>query len=304
MYSIIQPNFNICSAQSIKSGIEIFDAKLKVIDGKINSDFEKELDWAAKEAAWESGKGIFGSVLKGAVDILTFPANLVKNIVTGNPTAIFTDAWAIIDDVFAVGSNCVGLATLGLGYSISAITGSNEQKHLAITYSEAYGGVSGLTEALEAEETINGEGGIVSDMKFVSEKIDTASDAISLFNDAKGFIDDPSSMIDTKIGFKDKLSTLYKKDMIDEYQKDYHKWQALYRRLGKNSHYTELKNISNGYKYLQSFWDIRDGIDTFFENEIKTFVEGSNKWFKIFGDAYELGDDIFDYGKDIANVTF
>lgn len=313
LYERIKPNFTICDAQTIKALISDFDAKLKAIDSNINSNFEKELDWAAKQAAWESAKGAFSGILKGIVDIFTLPVSMVKNITTGNHLGIFTDTWAIIDDVFAVGSNLVGLASLGLGYTVSFITGNNEQKHMAIQYGEAYGGASGLTEALEADEKVNGGGGLVSGMKWVSQKIDTASAAVGLWSDAKGFLDDPSSMIDPKLGFnfevvdgnivQGKLKTLKKADMLAEYQEDYRKWQALYRRFGKEYHYVELKNLSKLYKYAEPFWNISEGIDTVLESEKKTFIESSNKWFKAIEDSYDFGEELYEAGGDIINLS-
>ena len=295
LYSIIQPNFSICSAQKIKSLTAAFDERLKVVDGKINNDFEKELDWAAKQAALENTKGFFGGVLKTVVDAFTLPVSVVKNVVTGNFIGIFNDTWTLVDDVFAVGGNLAGLTSLGIGYAISAITGNNEQKHLAIKYGEAYGGVSGLTEVLEADEKVNGKSTVTSKFKWVSEKVDTLSAATGLWSDAKGFLDNPASMIDDKLGFKDKLSTLKKADMLDKYQDDYRSWQALYRHLGKDYHYTDLKNINNAYKYLSGYWYLPDrGMEAVAEHEIKTVFESGNKWFKALGDAYDLGGDVAD----------
>lgn len=295
LYSMIQPDFSICAAGTIKAGVGAFNEQLKAIAGKVNKDFETELDWAAKEAAWESAKGFVSGVIRGAVDILTLPVSMVKNIATGNPLGIFTDTWSLIDDVFAVGSNAVGLTVLGIGYGISAITGNNEQKNLAIQYAEAYGGATGLTDVLEAEEEINGENKLIAGMKKVSELIDTASATVGLWGDAKGFFEDPSSMVDTKLGFKDKLGTLKKADMLEEYQKDYRKWQSLYRKMGKYTHYTTLKNISNGYEYLEPIWDLKDDVETFAENEVKTVTEKVNKWYKTFGDAYDTLEDWLDF---------
>ena len=229
------------------------------------------------------------------VDVFTLPVSVVKNVVTGNFIGIFNDTWTLVDDVFAVGGNLAGLTSLGIGYAISAITGNNEQKHLVIKYGEAYGGVSGLTEVLEADEKVNGKSTVTSKFKWVSEKVDTLSAATGLWSDAKGFLDNPASMIDDKLGFKDKLSTLKKADMLDKYQDDYRSWQALYRHLGKDYHYTDLKNINNAYKYLSGYWYLPDrGMEAVAEHEIKTVFESGNKWFKALGDAYDLGGDVAD----------
>ncbi len=294
LYSMIQPNFTICDAKTIKSMVGKYNDALKDVDGKINKDFEKELDWAAKEAALDSAKGLVGGVLKMVVDIAVLPVSMIKNVATGNFAGIFTDTWSLVDDVFAVGSNLVGLASLGIGYGISACTGNKQQKHLAVKYGEAYGGASGLTDTLEAEEEINGKSGVTTFMLNTSKTIDGVSAAVGLFGDAKGFVDDPSDMIDLKFGFKDKLGTLKKADMLEEYQDDYRKWQSLYRTFGKDNHYTTMKNISNGYKYLEPIWDIDEGLDAVIEGEGKKIFEGSQKWFKAIGDGYEFGEDVAD----------
>lgn len=296
LYGVIQPDFTICSAQSIKADTSAFDEKLKSVDGKINSDFKKELDWAAKQAAWESTKGTISSIFKTVVDIATLPVSMVKNIPTGNFSGIFVDTWALIDDVFAVGSNLFGLTVLGIGYGISAITGNNETKHLAINNSEAYGGVSGLTEALEADEKVNGENDVTSGIKWISQKADMLSATVGLWSDAKDFLDKPSSMINDKFGFKDKLPTLKKADMIEEYKDDYRTWLALYRRIGKEYNYTDWKNLNNAYKYLEGYMALPDGgMEAVAEHEAKTLFESTNKWFKAIGDAYDLGEDISEY---------
>ena len=295
LYGIIHPNFSICDAQTIKSQTAAYDEKLKTVDGKINSDFEKELDWAAQQAALENTKGLFGGILKTVVDVVTLPVSMVKNVVTGYFAGIFVDTWSLVDDVFAVGSNLAGLASLGIGYGISAITGNNEQKHLSIKYGETYGGVSGLTEALDADEKVNGENTVTSSFKWVSEKVDALSAAAGLCSDAKGFLDNPASMFDDKFGFKDKLSTLKKADMLDKYQDDYRTWQALYTRLGKDYHYTDLKNLNNAYKYLKGYWELPDsGMEAVAEHEVKTLFESTNKWFKAWGDAFDFGEDLGD----------
>lgn len=91
-------------------------------------------------------------------------------------------------------------------------------------------------------------------------------------------------MFDDKFGFKDKLSTLKKADMLDKYQDDYRTWQALYRRLGKDYHYTDLKNLNNAYKYLKGYWELPDsGMEAVAEHEVKTLFESTNKWFKAWG---------------------
>ncbi len=292
LYGMIKPNFTICDAKTIKSMVGKYNERLKDVDGKINKDFEKEIDWAAKEAALNSVKGLAGGVLKTVVDIAVLPVSMIKNVATGNYGGIFTDTWSLVDDVFAVGSNLVGLTSLGLGYFISACTGNKQQKNLAAKYGEAYGGVTGLTGTLEAEEKINGKNLITSFMLKGSKWIDTASAAVGLFGDVKGFLDNPTGMIDMKFGFKDKLGTLKKADMLEKYQGKYRKWQSLYRVFGKDSHYTTMKNISNGYKYLEPLWNLGEGVDTLMEAEGKKIVEGSQKWFETIGDAYEFGEDV------------
>ena len=77
LYGVIQPNFSICSAGTISAETSLFNAQLKAADGKINGNFENELDWAAKEAALEATKGIVGSALKAVVDVVTLPVSMI-----------------------------------------------------------------------------------------------------------------------------------------------------------------------------------------------------------------------------------
>ncbi len=296
--STINPNFSICDADTIRAGTAAFDNKLRVLDGEINKKFERDLDWCAKEAALTATKGFFGSLLHGIVDVLIMPGSMIKNVVTGNYIGIFTDTWGLIDDVFAVGSNAAGLGALGIGYLVSYFTGNSEQKHLAVEYGESYGGVSGLTEALEADEQINGAGGLISWMKSASERIDALSTGLGLFSDCKKFLDDPSKIADISFGFDSKLDTVHKVDMLDEYKDDYRQWQALYRRFGKKNHVVTLKNIETGYGYLESFWNLASG-ESPVEDLLHEALSGSNKLFSFWEDMYDFGEDVYDGGKDI-----
>lgn len=291
LFDLIKPNFSICSAATIRKDIGAYDEKLRTTSNKTNATFEKEVDWAAKQAALEATKGTISSLFKAAVDIVCLPASMIKNIATGNPIGIATDTWNIIDDVFAVGSNLVGLASLGLGYAIGGISGNTNVKNEAVKYSEAYGGASGLTDALKAEEEINGEGGLITGMRKVSETIDTASAAYGLFSDCKDFLESPEKMMDFDFGFKE-YSPIKKADMIEEYQDDYRKWQSLYRNYVKDNHVIELKNISNAKSFFDPVIDYSFGDTEALNDHGKAALEKSNKWYKAFGDAYDLGEDI------------
>ena len=291
LFELIKPNFSICSAAAIRKDIAAFDDKLKATSAKTNSTFEKEVDWAAKQAALEATKGTISSLFKAAVDIVCLPASMIKNIATGNPIGIATDTWNIIDDVFAVGSNLVGLASLGLGYAIGGISGNTNVKNEAVKYSEAYGGASGLTDALKADEEVNGEGGLITGMRKVSETIDVASDAYGLFSDCKDYLESPEKMMDFDFGFKE-YSPIKKADMVDKYQDDYRKWQSLYRNYVKDNHVIELKNISNAKSFFDPVIDYGFGDTEALNDHGKAALEKSNKWYKAFGDAYDLGEDI------------
>ncbi|MCI9523507.1 MAG: hypothetical protein HFF01_00430 [Erysipelotrichaceae bacterium] len=289
---MIQPNFSICDAKTIKSMMSDYNDKLKNIGGKINKDFNKEIDKAARNAALEATKGVVGGILKTVVDVVTLPVSMVKNICTGNFIGIFEDGWSIIDDVFSVGSNLFGLTAIGIGYGIDALTGYKEGKNYAITQAEAYSGSKGLTDTLEAEEKVYGKNPVLSGMKRVSQKVDTTSAVLGLYSDAKGFFKDPSKMVDAKFGFKGSLSPLKEADMLSKYQKDYQKWNNLYEILGKDYHYIKMNNISKGYKYLECLWDLPEGDDKVIEVGVQKVFKGSNKWFKSFCDVYDLGETI------------
>lgn len=296
LFDLIKPNFSICSAATIRKDIGAYDDKLRATSNKTNATFEKEVDWAAKQAALEATKGTISSIFKAAVDLVCLPASMIKNIATGNPIGILTDTWNIIDDVFAVGGNLAGLTVVGIGYGIGALTGSSKVKHEAVKYSEAYGGVSGLTDVLEAEEKVNGEGGFITGMKKVSQTIDAASAAYGLFSDAKDFLENPKKMMDFDFGFKE-YEPIKKADMVKEYQDDYRKWQSLYRNYVKDNHVIELKNISNAKDFLDPITGFFTGDDkgeweSVVGGEIAEAFKKSNKWFGALEDAYDLGEDI------------
>ena len=291
LLDLIKPNFSICSAATIRTDIFVYDEKLRNTSNKANTTFEKEVDWAAKQAALEATKGTISSIFKTAVDIVCLPANMIKNIATGNPIGIATDTWDIIDDVFAVGSNLGGLASLGLGYAIGGISGNTKVIHESVKYSEAYGGASGLTDALKADEEVNGEGGFITGMRKVSETVDTADAAYGLFSDCKDFLKKPEKLMDFGFGFKG-YKPIEKADMVEKYQDDYRKWQSLYRNFVKDNHVIGLKNISNAKSFFDSAIDYTFGDTEALNDHGKAAVEKSNKWFKAFGDAYDLGEDI------------
>lgn len=291
MASLLKPNFSICSAAEIRKGIKPYNDALKATSKELNETFKKEVDWAAKQAALKSAKGILTGIFKAGVDIVCLPGNMIKNIVTGNYVGLFTDTWDIINDVFAVGGNLVGLAAVGLGYAIGGLTDSTKVIHEAVKSSEAYGGVSGLTEVLEAEEKLNGEGGMTTILRKGSHTIDTVSAGCSLVKDMKDFLDDPSEMMDLNFGFKG-YKKVAKVDMLEKYQEDYRKWQALYRRTVKANHAVEIKNLSNLKGFLDPFIDAGWGDSEAQGNVGKAPVEKSNKWFKAIGDGYDFGEDI------------
>ena len=91
--------------------------------------------------------------------------------------------------------------------------------------------------------------------------------------------------------------------MLEKYQDNYRTWQSLYRKFGKSTNYTTLKNISNGYKYVSGLWNFRDGAEAVVESGVKTTFESTQTWFKAWGDAYELGEDLWDFpGEDIFDA--
>ena len=53
-----------------------------------------------------------------------------------------------------------------------------------------------------------------------------------------------------------------------------------------------LKNISNAKSFFDSAIDYTFGDTEALNDHGKAAVEKSNKWFKAFGDAYDLGEDI------------
>lgn len=295
LFGIIQPHFSICSAATINKGIADYDKKLKATSSKLNSTFEKEVDWAAKRAALEATKGTLNGIIKGVVDFVCLPGNMIKNIVTGNYLGLFTDTWDIIDDFFATCGNIGGLLSIGIGYGLGSLMNNTNMKNEGVRQGEAYGGVDGLTEFLKAEEKINGEGGATTLMRKGSEFIDAVSDICDLTSDAKDFFEDPKKLIDPKFGFKG-YSPVKKADMLEKYQDDYRKWQALYRRTVKGNYAVWFKNLSNAKSFLDPFIDTLWGDEDAWKDHGKAPVEKFNKWFKYIGDVYELNEDLNELG--------
>lgn len=296
LFERIKPNFSICSAATIRKGIAVYDERLKTTSSKTNATFEKEVDWAAKQAALEAAKGTVSSIFKGIVDIVCLPASIIKNVATGNLIGIATNTWDIIDDVFAVGSNLGALASLGLGYTISIFSNDTKVIHESVKYGEAYGGASGLTDALKAEEEVNGGNGFITGMRKFSEFADSFCASFDLFSDCKDFLEKPEKMMDFDFGFQ-KYSTIKKADMVKEYQDDYRKWQSLYRNYVKKNHVIELKNISNAKDFLDPITGLFSGDDkgewaSAFGGEGAEAFKKSNKWYKALDDAYDLSEDI------------
>ena len=98
-------------------------------------------------------------------------------------------------------------------------------------------------------------------------------------------------MMDFDFGFKE-YSPIKKADMVDKYQDDYRKWQSLYRNYVKDNHVIELKNISNAKSFFDPVIDYAFGDTEALNDHGKAALEKSNKWYKAFGDDYDLGEDI------------
>lgn len=276
MCSCIQPGFSICDAETIRNTLKPYNAKLKAINAKIDKDFEKEVGWAAERAALKAVPNMVASCAKLVINVCTMPARLCKNLVT-NRSAIFTDTWSLIDDVFAVGSTSAGLATLIIGTGIAAITNNKEIKNKAVTISEELSGAKGLTDYLEAEQKTFGKNNpSLSTVKRLSKGVDTASNAVGLYSDVKSFLKDPSKMVDGKLGFETKLE-LKEEGMIEKYKDYYPQLQERYERLVKMNHNLELENMKTFYQYVTGEGNI---------------VTNFNKWLKSGRDAYDLGEDI------------
>lgn len=289
----IHPNFSISDASTIRSVCAAHNTRLKSIEKSINKSFDKELDWAAKQAAMKSTKGVFESIFYTAVDLVCLPVSTVKNVVTGNWAGVASDTQGLINDVFSVGGNLVGLTVL----VFIPLSGKNKKKkNLAITYSETYSGVKGLSDVMEAEEKINGKSAVTTFTKKAAQGIDTFKAGYDLVDGAKSFIKEPtklSSNIDYKFGFKGKYEVVKKKDMIEKYQTNYRSWQGLERHLGNHYHVNTIKNLKNGYSFLEPAWDtITDGTDVAIDNEAKTITSKFSKVYHQFSDASSLGEDV------------
>lgn len=286
----INPNFTISSAGELRTSLKDLDLRIQAIDRGIDSTFAEELDWAAKKAAKKSFWGFIGGLGKTGFDVITLPCVLIKDVVT-NPSAVLSDTWDIVDDVFTVGGNMVGVTALGIGFGFSSL----DTRYEALKAGEAYSGAKGLTDVLEAEEEIYGKDTVTDILITASKTVDTVTDTIDMVDTAKTFLESPEKMIDYKFGFSSKMSTIKKADMLEEYQDNYRKYQSLYRRVGKNTNFLVYKNASNAYKFLNSSMSSWANETSVAEGFGKTIVNKGNPWFKAFDDAYELGEEIVEF---------
>lgn len=299
LIGMIQPNFNIPSAEAIKSELNEINKTLSNIDGIINKEYKDKLAFATKETALKSAKGLVGGVIGLAVDLFTLPVKMVKNVATRNPLAIFSDVWSLIDGVFSVGSNLVGLFCL-----FSFATGNANIRESLLSYTEPFAGVKGLTDALEADEKVNGKNVVTSSIKWLSKKIDALDAGYHLVKDLSGFMDNPSSMIDTNLGLKEEYKPIQKADMLQKYQKDgtWRTYQNLYRKLYKNYNYSGLSKIKKIYGYLESLWELPNGADVVVEKTTEKVVSGFAKIEKSASDLYDFFDKDFDNIKDLFYI--
>lgn len=215
--NMIKSNFTLPNAESIKSQLSDINNKLINVDSKINKEYEAEMDYAAKEAAKEAAKSFFGGIVSTVVDVLTLPVKMVKNVATGNYGGIVSDVYSLIGDVFTIGGNGESLLYLGT-YALT-------KDDYYLIEGEKTSGSKGLTDIFKAR----GWDGLTA----IGETLDDLNTGYSIVNDVKGFLNNPSSMIDDGFGFKDKLKIIEKSDMTEALQNSgWRHYQNLYKHLG------------------------------------------------------------------------
>ncbi len=276
--ALIQPNFKIISAKEIKKAMETHNKNISNYDEKITKEYNLMLSKAETRARLKAVKSFLGGTLKTAADLFLTPVKIVKDAATGNFVGLAFDAWDLCNDVFMIGSGAVAVTVSLISFGLS----NKASRTDALESVQAYSGVEGLADVMEAEEKLNGKDWSTTGIKKVAQTIDTADTAYNIFDTSKSFLKDPKKMIDPKFGFKTGNSELDLKipKTFSEYKK-YQKYQKIYQDVQNTNHYVEISNLKKGYEYVESIFSFTDGESPFeqgakkgMENGIPAFKQG------------------------------
>lgn len=288
--NMISPNFDIRTASEIKNEMKEYNKQLKALDGKITKDFEKEVDFAAKESMRQSSIGLLKGLTKCAADILLMPVSLAKSIFTGNPFGVITPVIDLIDDVFSLGGNLIGLTS---GFAMIGHDSYNKEYWLSST--SPYAGVSGLTETLEADIKANGKNPVTSFMLGLSKKMDFVNGVCSIADMGISIFKNPGKIFDKKFGFTFDVKGFKKTDIIFNNlfinnitsKKNWIKYQGIYYRLQKYYKYVDIKNAKKAFDYAINFINR----ETSAEGVAKSIIKNS-PYYKIIEKIISVYNDI------------
>lgn len=260
--TMIQPDFQIISASEIKRELQNINSDLATVDGKIEKDYKEDLAYEEKKLAWEAVKGTANSIVNAAVDLVTAPVKMIESVATKGPYVGLTEGvisltYDLVNDCMACGSNLSGLVGVGVA-AVALMAGNAGLSGKALDLASPYVGVDGLTEAVEAEEKVNGESGVTKVLKYTSKTLDVVDAVDKIYSGCKDIIEDPTKILpDFEFG---EHKTLKEADMYQEYQKNYRKWESLYNKFEEDS-----INFSDGKKIYKFYLAIVETI----ENELK-----------------------------------
>ena len=291
LIEMIHPeNLTLEPAAQIKKELSDINRKLKEKDENIDKSYKKELDNVSKDMKKRVLQNVVSSFVSPVVDVVSMPAKMIAHVATGNYKGIISDTWGLINDVFSVGGNLVALGALGL-YSLPFKYNSSQKERL-LDNMESYTGTTGLADTLEAKEKTEGKDPTINKIKNASQVIDTVDDAYGIVGDAKKILNNPLELKDNGT----KHNVLMKKDMLENYQKDYRKWQKFYNKYEIES--IKVNKVKRAYKYLESGYNIYKD-DGNAENIGGYVVKDNFLLPNVISDTY---DYVVDRSNEIINV--
>lgn len=245
---MIKFSFSLPTASSIRTQLKDVNNKLVAIDGKVNKEYIEKMDYLAKEALKDAGKRIIKGGIGIVIDIFTLKSPL--------------DVYDILDDFFTLGC--------GLESSLNLIVYHFSKDDHYFFEGQKYYEVEGITEMLEANDC-DGLAKITSGFEAIKGTHD-------ICKGVKGFIKDPSSLIDKNFGIKD-IKTFDHKGGYLTYK-------------GKREAIGNALNV--GYDFIEYLLEIPNGEDavneSFLENALKRYF----KPYETFTDIIDIWDNYKD----------
>lgn len=236
LIGMINPNFNISSADAIKSAVKNINKQLETADKKISETLNDEMSYAAETALKESAKNLF----KGLKDIL----GGFKDVSGANPFGTVD----MINGVFGIGSSLGSMINLG-GYACCDFFNDLFDRDLSDSLDRK------TTFIIDAQESSDNEG--LKDV-FEDEGWDTLADMMELVDIGKSCFDISESLdellegdlkvLDLDFGFDFEFTGKY----VDDMNKT-------------------LSNVKNALDYVELFVDPSDAGKLLVEKQSELF---------------------------------